>query len=239
MGYGLVYDGPPTRCAKGPRPGTKALEKGVMERFGCGTQGIFNCRPIRTKGSTVLSFHADGRAWDAKCSGELNRRIADWLVANADELGVQEVICTGRRRWTSRTRTWAHYGGDDDHSTHVHVAQCIRAANSLTLATVRAIGGEGPTPPDQEDDDMPKLYRVDSGPDKGKIFWVGNGDRVYVDDPAKLPELERQYGKVTPINEVAWWYEVQSTALNEEGARSIPPKQVDALVKRIADALKA
>lgn len=157
MGYGYAYDEPPTVCTKGPRPGTTALRDGVMERFGCGDDGIFNCRKTRNKGSTTLSFHADGRAWDAKCTGALNRRIAAWFVQWAEVLGIQEVI-SYRRRWDARTREWRDYTGDDPHEGHVHVAQCKRAANGLTLATVRAIEDGAPGPINQEDEMTPEQW---------------------------------------------------------------------------------
>lgn len=204
MTFGYVYDGPPAKCAKGPRPGTKALRDGVMERFGCGDDGIFNCRPTRNKGSKTLSFHADGRAWDARCTDDLNRRIAAWLVEWADVLGIQEVI-SYRRRWDSKTRLWRVYTGDDPHTGHVHAAQCIRAANSLTLATVRAIehGAPGPIPPEEDDMKM-TLYQPDFGPDKGMVFLVGPVSYEYIGDPKAESELERQWGKPVAINAVAW-----------------------------------
>lgn len=212
MGYGFVYDGPPTRCAKGPRPGTKALSVGVMERFGCGTDGIFNCRPTRNSGSTTLSFHADGRAWDAKSTGELNRRIAAWLVQWADELGVQEVI-SYRRRWDARTRQWRVYNGDDPHTGHVHVSQCIRAANSLTLATVRAIesGAPGPLakPTPQEDDDM-EIFEITDGPDKGQLWFYDANGYKHIPSPTLYMEMVRNLPgrgleKSTKIDNAVVW----------------------------------
>lgn len=168
--YGFAYDGPPTKCSGGARLGTRALRDGVIERFGCGDLGIYNCRTVRVSGSSTKSFHADGRAWDAGCTGDLNRRIAQWLVDNANELGVQEVI-SYRRRWDARTRRWDVYQGDDDHTTHVHVAQCIRAANDLTLATVRSIDGGAPGPIDQEDDMTPGQWEFIQGMNK-KLDWL-------------------------------------------------------------------
>lgn len=209
MSYGYAYDGPPTKCAKGPRPGTKALEAGVMERFGCGTDGIFNCRPIRTAGSTTLSFHADGRAWDAKCTRDLNRRIAAWLVQWADELGIQEVI-SYRRRWDARTKTWRVYNGDDPHTGHVHVSQCTRAANGLTLATIRAIedGAPGPIPgPHQEDDDMKIIVPTGPGvPDAEKDInhLVGGGRIVPFTDGRQLAGLQKVYGEQHFVDDLTW-----------------------------------
>lgn len=156
MGYGFAYDPPPSVCAKGPRPGAKALRDGVKASFPVTDLGIFNCRPVRVKGATVLSFHADGRAVDFGCKGEVNRLLCLALVANAETLGIQEVIGTGRRRWDSRSREWHHYAGDDPHDTHVHVALCTRAADTLTLATVKSVLGEH-----QEEDDMAQVPQAE------------------------------------------------------------------------------
>lgn len=195
MGYSYAYDGPPSKCAKGSRPGTKALRAGVIERFGCGDDGIFNCRPTRNRGSTTLSFHADGRAWDAHGTGELNKRIAAWLVDHADELGVQEVI-SYRRRWDARTRKWSVYTGDDPHEQHVHVAQCIRAANTLTLTQVRAIqdGAPGPLPtPHQEDDTMYYTHG-------GNVYLLHGGKLVRMQTPDAIAIGVPQ----APADDVTW-----------------------------------
>lgn len=196
MGYGYDYDGPPTKCSGGPRAGTIALRDGTMERFGCGDQGIFNCRTVRVAGDDTLSFHADGRAWDAECSGDLNAEIAKWLVVNADALGVQEVI-SQHERWTSQDRKWHPYHGDDPHTGHVHVSQCKAASLSLTLAVVRAIDSIG------EDDDM-KIIAPTIGPDKDKSFLVGNGAPVHIPTPRQLTELEAIYGPMIRVSDVTW-----------------------------------
>ncbi len=169
MGYGYAYDGPPTKCLGRARKGTKALRAGVIEAFPhVGDQGIYNCRDVR--GGGTLSFHADGRAWDAKCAGQLNADVAAFLVEHADALGIQEVI-SRRRRWDSRTRKWVDYHGVDDHTTHVHVSQCIAAANALTIDDVRAVTDPTPTPtPVPQEDDTVLLIEVTDGGDKG--VWL-------------------------------------------------------------------
>lgn len=191
MGFGFVYDGPPSKCAKGARPGTKALRDGTMHLFpGVTDLGIFNCRPTRNSGSSTLSFHADGRAWDPGCSGDLNEQVFQFFIAHADDLGIQEAI-SKRRRWDSRTREIKHYGGDDPHTEHVHVSQCIRAANSLTVATVLGLGAS------QEDDlDPERLKTFDQMayavlqlllPATGRIELAVSDDTPL--DPAKVAEL--------------------------------------------------
>ncbi len=219
MGYGYAYNGPPTKCSKGPRSGTIALRDGVMERFGCGDDGIFNCRPIRVAGAKVLSFHADGRAWDAHATGEQNRRIASWLVQHANELGVQEVI-SYRRRWDARTREWRVYNGDDPHTGHVHTSQCSLAASTLTIETVRAIedGAPGPIPSPQPEDDEMKIL-VPRGPAVEQRWpesanvnhLVGGGIVEPFHDPRQLAGLEAIYGPQQFVDDDLVWDVILAT----------------------------
>lgn len=184
--YGYAYDGPPTKCHTGPRSGTVALRNGVMERFpGVKDLGIFNCRYTRTKNSKTYSFHADGRAWDAGCSGDLADEVADFLVAHADVLGVQEVI-RNRKRWDSRTRKWATYQGSDPHTDHVHVSQCIAAADGLKKSTVLAPAGTPQPDLYQEEDPMFIITPAN------EIVLLHAGKLVYIGKPGSLdPEINQ------------------------------------------------
>lgn len=59
-----------------------------------------------------------------------------------------------------------------------------------------------PTPP--EENDTMRLRQPQGGSDNGKVFLVGACSYRYIKDPARLPDLEAEYGPVTPINPVAW-----------------------------------
>lgn len=176
MGYNFAYDGPPSRCYGKARPGIIALRDGVRKRFGCGDMGTYVCRG--NTGAAGLSMHADGRAWDAAARGELNRRIFDFFVKNAETLGVQAVIGTPRRKWNSRTRQIGHYGGPHPHDDHVHVELCIAAANTLTLATVLAVGA----PPASEEDDMLVILAP------GAASLLHAGKLVHIETTAAIPK---------------------------------------------------
>lgn len=131
------YDEVGTKCSGHQQPGTAELARAVMvTRSSIGTDGVYNCRPIRVHGSTTLSFHAEGRAWDAHI---YHRADGDWLanffLTHHADLGVQEIIWWGRR-WDVQSNMWRAYRGDDDHHTHVHVSQNWDGARDLTYPRV-------------------------------------------------------------------------------------------------------
>lgn len=84
-----------TDPSQGPRPGTvKAIEI-LQSRWSMTNLGIWANRPMR--GSTRLSVHATGRAVDAGIPKNKQDDMAwvssvfDWLVANYETLGIEEV----------------------------------------------------------------------------------------------------------------------------------------------------
>lgn len=153
--------------SKGPQPGAAALHRYTLARFNGRDLGIFNPRdvcgnawppkPPATKLPCVLSFHAEGRAGDAgfpvqRPNGHPDgSALADWLVANANALGVQEVIWAGRR-WTTTTRKWQRYTGRSDHFDHVHWSLNRDAARTLTGAHIEAVTRDAAPIPDREVD---------------------------------------------------------------------------------------
>ena len=146
----LGYDPPGTSCSGGPTTGILALRATAMARWPALTDmGTYVCRKV--VGGTGLSLHAEGRAWDAGTPGaegvEAGHALAAWAVANADQLGVQEVIWQ-RRSWSSRAPFWKPYGGDgrDPHTGHVHIGLTRAAAAGLTAdaAGVADAGLYGP-----------------------------------------------------------------------------------------------
>lgn len=111
--------------------------------------GTYSCR--RNSGNTShLSVHAIGRAIDigiATIDGDADNtrgdEIANWLIANAEEIGVQRVIWDGMY-WTGSRRndhframcdTRAECGGrtpPDHHVNHIHLELSVAAGRRET-----------------------------------------------------------------------------------------------------------
>lgn len=149
----LRYDPPRATCAGRSQSGAVALRVFCLRVFaGAYDLGIYVCRKVA--GSSNNSVHGDGRAWDAgfKQPGPGRRNplgdlLANWLVKNADVLGVQVVIWN-RLIWSATRPYWRTYTGPNAHIDHVHVELHWPAATSLTVADLeRAWAGTG-APPD-------------------------------------------------------------------------------------------
>lgn len=188
MPYADCYDGAPARCSGGPRPGTIVLSEYVMDEFpGVGTFGIYDCRP-NTGDPDQLSIHSDGRAWDAAIALDadglaLGNKVAAWLVANHEILGVQLVIWN-RRDWNVVRGTWDSYGGPNPHRDHIHNEQCLAAANTLTRADLDAAFA----PVTMEDDDMQVLYV------KGTTWRLYEGGKLFALKGAGVVEAYKAAG---------------------------------------------
>lgn len=151
--------------------------------------GTYVCRQS-TAGSS-LSLHGEGRAGDVGLPYRHANgyRIRDFLIANAERMGVQEVIWD-RQIWTGNRPYLRAYSGPNPHTDHVHYGLCWWAARSLTINTLNFwFSGTGsapaPTPtPTPEDDDMPAspLQRGTAGPlyvvIGGKAKPVGSLDEL-------------------------------------------------------------
>lgn len=151
MGYGYAYNGPPSKCHTGARPGTLALGKWAKARWALPLIGTFNCRKSRAGSS--ISLHGDGRAVDlhthtgaseangTKAQDVLGWEIARFLVRSAEALGVQRVIFQDKE-WDSRPgqREFLPYSGPF-HGNHVHVELCSAAAGALTIEAIEAATG--------------------------------------------------------------------------------------------------
>lgn len=167
----LCYDPPRRPCAGRVQPGTVSLRVFCMSHFAeCENAGDYVCRLV--VGSTLPSVHGDGRAWDAHFDqpgpgrrNPLGDILANWLVAHAEEIGVQVVIWN-RLIWSGTRPYWRTYTGPNPHIDHVHVELCRRSATELplTLADLEAIWAGTPAPPDPTipDDDQEDLtmYRI-------------------------------------------------------------------------------
>jgi hypothetical protein len=131
-GMSVPYEGAGSRCQGGPTEGAEALGRYLRSNFpdlvnqsvsGRGIQ-IYACRNIR--GGSGLSVHSTGRAIDVFIptgrGGAANNTkgdvIANWLVENADRIGIQMLIwiarsgrppaaspATGATRVSTRTTT--------------------------------------------------------------------------------------------------------------------------------------
>lgn len=166
--FAAVYDEATRPCSAGARPGAVALRDGVLEqpRFSAlADLGIFNCRDVAGEG--VPSVHGNGRAWDASVApGSLGWLqggfLAEDLIRLRFQLGIQHVIWD-RRAWSTLQPFWRPYGGDNPHTSHLHIELTLAAGERLTIDEVRyALAGQ------HQEDDMaiPQViwYR---GPDGG------------------------------------------------------------------------
>lgn len=174
----LPYDVPsaPPAPTNGPQPGAIALRNYVLAYFDLQDHerdlkdwGIYNPRDTRGVAypnwdARKLSAHAEGRACDfgvlagSKDEGD---RLANWLVANAEAAGVQEVIWWGKR-WASNTGAWNRYSGRSAHADHVHVSLTRHAAVTLTVETLIAL--DSPVSPNPMEDEMGVIaYGVQDG----------------------------------------------------------------------------
>lgn len=184
----LVYEPPGSACSGKAQLGVKNLRMVVMRQFaGIKDAGIYNCRTVNVPGySSKPSAHGEGRAWDAGMpyeSAVVGHRLAAWLVANADYLGVQLVIWD-RHKWGGSSWTWRPYGGYP-HTDHVHVELNWVAARELTVAKIERLFVEGAAETDQKDDDMPFLYKRKDDP-TGSIYVSDGVFTQHVESPAVL-----------------------------------------------------
>lgn len=135
------YEGAGGSCSGGLLPGSRTLGDEIKRKFpgniaspGAGLPAVqgYNCRNVRGGGG--LSVHATGRALDVfvpKIRGAADNTkgdaIANWLLENASELGVQAIIWD-RGAWSVRTKRIVRYTGTHPHDDHVHIELVSAAA---------------------------------------------------------------------------------------------------------------
>ncbi len=89
-------------------PALEQLAEHLTATWGGASLGILNVRHVR--GGRDLSSHAFGAAFDWSYRGldrSVGVAVCDWLVANADALGVQAVHdYIGSRIWRSDRKAW-------------------------------------------------------------------------------------------------------------------------------------
>lgn len=136
---------PAVRCTGAAAPGALAFMAwflAVYGPMGGRNGGIYACRTIA--GTRTLSVHAEGRADDLMIpNGQATVwgwDLAQWLVDNSAELGIQLVIYR-RHVWSARyaDQGWRPYGGDDPHWDHAHVEFTRDAAATLTVEDINAV----------------------------------------------------------------------------------------------------
>lgn len=120
------------QCSGGLKPGTKALGDQIKQQFGF-SYGGYACRS-NTADSSQLSIHAVGRALDIMTSS--GDEVANYLVENADTLGVQLIIWN-RTLWkiTPSGATSRQYTGPNPHTDHVHAEVTSATAENGPGAT--------------------------------------------------------------------------------------------------------
>lgn len=143
-------------CLGLAQPGNKALMSWYLGAYaddGGANLGIYVCKDVA--GTKTTSLHGEGRACDL---GSTPYRtlpfmddLADALVANSHELGIQCVIHDDKIWSSSYPHSgWRNYGGADPHRGHLHVELMWWAARDLTVAKINSILGTSvvvrPTP---------------------------------------------------------------------------------------------
>ncbi len=109
------YTGTKDGAATGKRAGTEWLVRAMKGRYGFRSLGTWVVRDMRGKPG-VLSVHATGRAADIGYMVKQRAKgveVADWLAANADVLGIEEIhdYAYGEwgRGWRCSRAAWKVY----------------------------------------------------------------------------------------------------------------------------------
>lgn len=125
-------------CGGSLRSGSKALGRELLSRFPqVKSIGGYSCRRNTANGAR-MSVHGTGKALDVfvptrsgRANSEQGDAVANWLVANAAEIGVQLIIWN-RSAWRSNGTNEKPYGGPVPHIDHLHVELTENAARKLT-----------------------------------------------------------------------------------------------------------
>ncbi len=138
------YDSAPSfstrNCSGRLTDGARALGDYLTDNFhGARFFQGYNCRRIR--GSSKMSMHGTGRAIDVfvpldrgQADNDLGDEVANFLVENAEELGVQLIIWD-RTIWTP-SRGQRAYSGAHPHHDHLHV-EITRVASQRTRISLQ------------------------------------------------------------------------------------------------------
>jgi hypothetical protein len=130
-------------CGGGLLEGTGILREYLFAYFPQAHEiGGYACRPIVGDPGS-MSVHATGRALDimiypvdgAEADNELGDPIANWFIANAEYIGVQQIIWD-RMVWRAEDAPGEKarpYTGEHPHHDHIHVELSVDAAGLGTL----------------------------------------------------------------------------------------------------------
>lgn len=142
-------------CTAGPQPGAWGQMDWYLTNYsdkGGVNSGIYNCRSVR--GGRTTSLHGEGRAGDngvRPYSAEYGTKLANAIVNNSKELGIQCVIWN-RKIWSSSyPDRWRNYSGVASHVDHLHIeftwasAKRDRAAQRKLWAKILGGGAGGST----------------------------------------------------------------------------------------------
>ncbi len=98
--------------------------------------GGYSCRSI--VGGSATSIHGVGRAIDIMVDAtnpeglRTGNEIRNFLINNADKLGIQRVIWN-QKTWTPSKEGWRNYTGTNPHTDHLHVEINIEASKKANL----------------------------------------------------------------------------------------------------------
>jgi hypothetical protein len=140
-------------CGGGLLAGTRELGDYLQANFaGITGYGGYACRP-NTANTSQLSVHGTGRAIDVMIplvKGDANNatgdKIANFLVQNAEKIGVQFIIWDRNSWGASRSKPKLRsYGGPHPHTDHIHVELTPDGARRMTEWFTDT--GNAPPPP--------------------------------------------------------------------------------------------
>lgn len=150
----VTYDSAPAwrgqaACSGSLRDGTRVLGEFLSDRYDAiDTVGGYACRR-NTADSSRMSVHGTGRALDLmipkRGGGADSARgdiIANWLVMNAQRIGVQLIIWN-RTVWRSNGTNAGPYSGPHPHDDHIHVEITNVAARKGTPWFASMDDGDG------------------------------------------------------------------------------------------------
>jgi len=128
-------------CAGSMRPGTAQLSDFLVANFPQISQvGGYNCRPI-VGNSSRMSVHGTGRALDihiplngSSADNQAGDPIGNWLIANAEDIGIQYIIWD-RTQWTASRSAGSkgrRYNGSHPHNDHLHIELSTAGGSATT-----------------------------------------------------------------------------------------------------------
>lgn len=205
----LDIDGSPlgahksSNCTGTFLPGSQVLKDYLLDNFdGIDFIGGYNCRAINHDPSKPTSIHGMGRALDihVTCSGcaadnETGDEIAHWLIAHAEEIGLQRIIWD-QSHWKAvgLDETYV-YGGGHPHNDHLHIELNLDGGYGTTPwfqdggADLPPVPGPQ-EPPSQDGCDNPCWPEYELGTycgDGGQLLECGDFDN---DGCTELVEVE-------------------------------------------------